>query len=623
MARLRKGGELAQVQVEQRETWCKRVLAWPKGSRQRGAEVKAMMADLGLSRSMCGQIVNAYDRDGLDGIRRSDRSDAGKPRAGTRQERREAARLAELGYDEEAARLKAEADRLALELQNAFVNFAKKPEFIDAPTTVQRREFSARWKVSRPDAEIPCCETLRAWIEQSDDSLGMTERERRAARTRRHRIKARYPNHVWQADQRTADVQVREEVVDLRTGEISERVYRPFLFHFVDVFSGREMGGMYFRSYDTNAVELALINAIYPDVENGLMASGTPEIIYWDKGEQHWSHWCQRMATDLDIKLLGRKSEAAVPTNHGFVENTHGIVKSQFEVLLPTFLGGDNRQENRPLGFRLVADGEAPATPLPTLDEVNAAYIGYLQWLEVQPYRDGEKSRAQLWSEAVTPERRAVPDRAELGWKFMKRATRKVSKEGQIRFKGLVFTGPNLGDYAGLTVQIHYLDSWYHHIWIADERGHLATIAEVMPDVFYDDDDTFAYVARARAEVRGLLKLSRRVRGDMDTLSDIGALDRETAERAAGALEQAEHQLVPGKIDALEFARRVREKHAERAAAKADQAEVVRLHPKPDTRPLATDPPEDDGLISEVVAGATQGLERQTSSKGGGLFDFD
>lgn len=49
-----------EVRVAEREAWCKRVAAWPKGTPMRAAEARNAAAGLGISLAAVYQMVAAY-----------------------------------------------------------------------------------------------------------------------------------------------------------------------------------------------------------------------------------------------------------------------------------------------------------------------------------------------------------------------------------------------------------------------------------------------------------------------------------------------------------------------------------------------------------------------------------
>lgn len=597
-----------------RDKCCRAVLAWADGSPQKTAALQRMMDETGLKKSQCYYWINKYRKKveeggGPQALRRKPRPDKGQPRSAGRALRAEARRLATMpGYEAEAARLHEEADALDRQFRLKWVAFCSEPQNAGRDVTILRAEYAEAYP---GEAEwLPHYTTLKRYLDDADECLWKTAREARRAKSVRHHLTVPYPNHTWQADQRTADVFCL--YTDQRTGEIKLR--RPLLFHFVDLYSGREMGGFYTWHYDSANVQAAFLDAIYPDWAQGLPQCGTPEHVEWDRGEQHWS----RLIVET-MRVLGvctHKGEAHEPTSHGYVEGTHHIVKNSFEAGLPGFCGGDNRETERPLPVRLYAEGEGPEPEWLTLDQLNAGYKAWVRWLDRQEFRKGA-SRMELFDAGITPERRAVPDRASFGWQIMPQEIRKVSREGMILLRGMTYTGPAAVELKGRSVRVHYLEGDASCVWLADRHGQPLGVCEAVGDLPRGEDKSFRQVGRARRWTNRSLK-------DLQTVGRAGA-----ALASEGRIDPAEAEALEGSLAAIK--RAIREAApgttvADIAAAAEPVADLLRLPQRePETRALADDEPEDDGqVVRDVLAGAVKLFDDGTPppARGGGLFNF-
>jgi hypothetical protein len=375
------------------------------------------------------------------------------------------------------------------------------------------------------------------------------------------------------------------------------------------------MGGGYYSAYDTAAVHDALVDAIYPDETHGILVCGTPACIYWDHGSQHWSEWARMAAHKVGIKLLGEKSEAATPTNHGFVENTHGFVKEHFEALQPGFVGGDNRPDNRPLLARMEDDGEVPAPQYLTLGQLNRAYKAWVAEMHEWPYRDGERSRFDLWLADTPPERRHVPPRQELAWEFMPVETRVVDAAGVIAFRGREYTGPLLNELKGMRVRVKFIEGSASALFVADEKDRLLTICDPLPDVFYDDDVSHRHVAAKRREGRRSADTVEAVKGTLQRLAGEGHLDAGQAAAAGDVLDTAAAALKPGR-------RQLVDPDLGTPAPSFVPPDVIDARGRfaaATTRSLR-DTDAEEALTADVLAGAAASVE--VADSGRGLFDY-
>lgn len=541
---------VAEAQVAARREWVLRILAEPERSRARTEQMQAAMVALGLRKSQLYQIIERYQAQGRDGLVKPPRSDAGTAR---------------LGED----------------TRELWIAWATDPRRAHQTVTVRAEGF-AKLHRRAEDQTFPSLNTLRRWLGEVDPALLMTKREVRRERRRTVTMAAAYPNHQWQADQRQADLFVVERQVDQVTGEIlSSRTYRPLLFSFVDRHSGAVMGARYYegnhQSYSTEVVEATLIEAIYPAPEVGLPLSGVPETIYWDNGAAHTSHWMRQVSHALGIEL--HFSVPGEPQSHGYIEGYHHVLKDRFEALQRGFCGGDNRPEERPLQMRLIDDGELPPQDLLTLGELNGAFAAWLPEFHERPYLDGP-SRLTRWLRDVSPERRAVPEPVKLGWEFMQRDQRMV-RGGRFDHRGIEYTGSGLGDLDGCRVEIRFLRADFRRVYVV-LQGQLYAVAEPVEPRLYYSAESYQEVAEARRELRETNRRIDEVKRVLAASAAEGLVDEATARQGEQALTTARRELRPA------VAARMRERiHqlSERHAGDPDH-NVVRLFPRPETRPL-------------------------------------
>ena len=547
--------DIADAQVAARAEWCRRILEETPRSLERREAIEASMAALGMSKSAIYAMVTDYRKSGRTGLTRKQRSDKGGRRS------------------------LSEGD-LAL-----WIQYATDPRRVHWPKSQLIRKY--RQMLASAHQELPCSDaTLERALDEVDPAFQMTARERSRSRKRQLAMGAAYGNHVWQADQRTADV----DVVDTGTGE----VYRPFLFHFVDVFSGLEMGGGYYRRYDTDAVEAALLDAIYPNARRPF--SGVPEWIYWDNGKQHTTHWIRSVAQTLGIEL--HYSIPKEPTSHGFVEGTHTI-HQRWEMEQPCYLGGDNQSEKRPLRARLADEGEAPPEQPLTLAQLNAEYRDWLaDELDHAEYRKGA-SRSARWLADTSPERREVPEPTRLALDFMHKAEVSI-RGGCFQHRTVVYTAPHLGDLDGLRCEIRFLSGSFQRVFL---MLHGEVYATAMPrDVhLYGSDDSYRDLKQRNAELRQTKRRMGESREALEAAAAEGLVGQEEAAQAAEVLEETGRALKPAAALGMQ---RQREQQS-------GLAEVITFAPRPGIR--AADPPPNqataiDALLSGDVDETPAGL---------------
>lgn len=565
--------EIGRTQRADRLAAVQRVRQWPARSPERTAAIQAECERLGCSPSSLYKWISDYERSGADALQRKRRSDKGLARD--------------------------------TKTRTAWVTLCCQPRLVDLPTETVAKLFAAGW-CREHGVDVPPSTTLRRWRAEIDPRYKMTPREAKRASQVKTRIVSTHANQAWIADQRTADLHVRVPIVDKSTGEVTgERLVRPFLFHFVDVHSGAEMGGGYYLHYDTDAVEAALLDSIYPDPEAGLPLGGTPEMIWWDHGRQHWSQWTREAARVLDIRLVGEKSAPGEPTHHGLIEGTHKIVKERFEALLPGYCAGETLRDERPLPLRLAADGHEEPDYI-TLDELNRRYRRWVADLLLQPYRrhgsTATTCRLDRWRATISPERRAVPDLQDLAWQWMPYAMRTVSAEGHIHLGVRVYTHPLLGTLKGLKVKIRYLRSSSAQIWVTNGHGDLLCIAEPVHDAIIGDQAGAREGSRLAALARQEVKRLRRAQRSAESLVGIGAMSAADA----AALDQGADALAaviqPGATVPYDIDRLAQPEQPE------SDPDIVQLHPRPGRKLLR---PVDDRAEAAAELLAIAGTSAQ------------
>lgn len=509
------------------------------------------MRDCGLNRShLMGKLKEYHDK-GAEALRRKVRPDAGTVKAGGEEKFSEAAELRRSGLHEAARVVAEEGERRA-----RWVRTQWEAHVIRTPhgkTTVLRSSFAE--EVLAPlGLRCPSDEVLRRWRSEMDPSWTRSNKERRMRQITRSRTESRWPNHAWLADQMKADLFVKVEHIDKQTGEITWRLARPWLFHFVDHYSRCEVGGVYSWDYDTEAIEEALLDAIYPE-EGGKPQFGVPEMLWWDNAKQHKSDWMRESLAGLQVSVVyctGRE-----PQVHGLIEGSHNWIHSHFEALLPGYVGGDNNRKNpnRPLWIRQMEEehgdnwqAHLSAEQLDrflTLDELNERWRAWrVKSQQDEATIDGERTtRALRWAmlAAAPVERRTVPDRERLAWRFLRKQSAKVTLEGWVWCNHQAYSHPSLNLLADgvpnrrVEVRSHPRDPQHCYISVNDE---LKLIATPILRGYIGDAEHLDQVIAQRREGQRNAKMQRATRDRLLAHAANGLIGDEEAAAAAEVLER-------------------------------------------------------------------------------------
>lgn len=573
MPGLRTDDEVGEAQVEARRAWCLRILSTPERSVERREVFASAMASLNMRRSRLYDVLRDYQTGGVEGLQRKERSDKGQPRVGA-------------------------DDADPADLQEIWLGYATDPRRSHQTVAGRIAGFRAMWRKSHEGAIHASDVTLGRWLKAVHPALLMTRREAGNALRRRLSLTAEYGNAVWQADQRQADLFVAERAgVDETTGEVRYATYRPLLFSFVDYHSGLVMGSRYYKgahqAYGKGVVEATLLDAIYPQADCGRPYSGVPEAIYWDNGGPHVSHWMRQVAHSLGVELI--YSIPGEPTSHGFIEGFHRLVKDRFEAQQPNFVGGDNREESRPLAMRLVDDGEEAPPALLTLDELNARWLRWLAEEYDHASYKGGASRCSRWLGSVSEERRAVPRPERLALEILERAERQV-RAGAFELQTITYTAPHLGELNDLRVEVRYHREHFEHVWVMN-RGEVFCVAHPRDTHLVRSAESRSDLRAAQGELREAKRGLRESREHLTAAAAAGLVNTDDAAAAAAVIDRTRRELTPKRAAALR--QKMREMDGR---GRPGQAEVVPLVRPPAEVPEPAKP--DQGLYEVLPEAA-------------------
>jgi Mu transposase, C-terminal len=433
------------------------------------------------------------------------------------------------------------AQALGEELRMSWCTFATHATRLALPVTTLRVLYTK----THPTAcrVLPSAATLGGWLKSVDPSTGMTYEEQRDRYKVRHRVHAKYANHVWQFDQHTFNAMAEIDLVDPQTGEI--KAVRPLLFVVLDVKSKLVMWAEYVLNYTTEMiVERALWGAIYPDPEHELLASGVPEHLYCDNGEQHLSPYFKRVCERLGIKV--HYSEPHQPKPHGAVEGNHAWFQQDFEARQPGYRPGNPLDKQLP--ERIAAEANQDVLYL-TLAELNRRLRRYLAEIQHKPARlagfDGEISRWNAWWSTVPEARRAVPRPEEMAWEFMDERVCAVDGKGWVTLFGVAYTDHLLAAYKGSRVRVRFLRSDMRCVYVVDSSNALVCVARPDVDVVFADEFGLRQIA---AENAASLRDRKQFREDAERIRRgvaNGQFAPDEALMAAEGLDNAAQKLNP------------------------------------------------------------------------------
>ena len=245
-----------------------------------------------------------------------------------------------------------------------------------------------------------------------------------------HRHRAETPNALWQADHTLLDVLVLDE---------GGKSARPWLTTVLDDRSRAVAGYMVFLGAPCvlNTC-LALRHAIWRKADPTWPICGVPDVLYVDHGSDFTSRHLDQVAADLRFRIV--YSAVARPQGRGKVERLFGTINTELLLELPGYLVG----------------GKATSTPtlsLAQLDHEIGAFIAGNYHVRIH----GEIGEAPLdaWrGEGFLPR---LPDSLEdLDLLLIQHAEPRLVRRDGVRFQGLRYVAPTLAGFVGEAVTVRY-----------------------------------------------------------------------------------------------------------------------------------------------------------------------
>ncbi|SRR5579883_266486 len=390
-----------------------------RGSKRYAQVQQEAAGQLGMSVRSFRRLVRSWQEEGVAGLTRQERSDAG------------ALKITE-AWQKFIVKTYEEGNRGSRRMSAAQV-------FIRVKVHAQAlgdRAYPSRATVYR---------VLKPYVEngQPKRSLGWRG-DRLKLKTRDGKeLVIEWSNQVWQCDHTRADVLIVDQ-----SGSI---LGRPWLTTVIDRYSRCVMGfHLGFDAPSASVVCLALRHAILPKQYSGAYALqqlwgtyGLPQYLYTDGGKDFRSQHLEQVATELGLVLCLRRQ----PLDGGIVERPFGTLNTQFFSTLPGYVSS-NIETRSPK-----AESEACLTLL-QMEQLLVRYLvdHYNQAIDA---RMGNQSRIGRWEAGRMAQLPLLGER-ELDICLMRRDRRTVYRNGYLQFANLTYQGEHLAGYAGESVVLRY-----------------------------------------------------------------------------------------------------------------------------------------------------------------------
>ncbi|MEQ8701112.1 MAG: Mu transposase C-terminal domain-containing protein, partial [Bauldia litoralis] len=340
-----------------------------------------------------------YRRNGLVGLARSRRSDAGRRRVPS-----ELVGLVE-----------------GLALQKPRLSAAAIPRRVTA--IAKERDWP-----------VPSYAAIHAMVRDVDPALMTLAHEGPTAYRDRyeliHRHRAERPNAIWQADHTQLDLLVLDS---------DGTPVRPWLTVVLDDYSRAAAGYTVFTGAPS-AVQtaLALRQAIWRKDTPTWPVCGIPDVLYTDHGSDFTSRHIEQVAVDLRVELVF--SAVGRPQGRGKIERFFGTVDTE---VLPELPGA-------------LSNGKPASPPRLSLAELDAAIKAFITGTyNARIHGEIGQSPRDAWvAEGWLPR---MPDSLEaLDLLLIPAAQSRLVRRDGIRFQGLRYADLTLAAYVGQNVSIRY-----------------------------------------------------------------------------------------------------------------------------------------------------------------------
>ena len=290
-----------------------------------------------------------------------------------------------------------------------------------------------------------------------------------------HRREASYPNEIWQADHTPLDIIVLNE---------KGKPERPWLTIILDDYS-RAVAGYFLTFENPSAIHTSLVlhQAIWKKSNPDWKICGIPEIFYTDHGSDFTSNHLEQVAVDLKINLVF--STVGVPRGRGKIERFFLTINQLFLQDLPGYLGNQT------------------STSLLTIKELDEKLSNFI----ISNYHHRVHSTTKKEPIQALNNSGFLPNMPEslesLDLLLLNVAKpRKVHSDG-IHFQGLRYIDTNLAAYIGETVIIRYNPRDIAEIRVFYQDKYLCTA--ISPEIS-DYTVDLKEIVSARNKIRRSLK---------------------------------------------------------------------------------------------------------------------
>ena len=420
---IRNGLEELPAEMEQRLTVLHRLEGYGRdlGRESYQAEQVKAAEELGISVSSLYRLLCVYRLEGVEGLVRRERSDAG-------------------------------VRRVSGEWEDFIVQTYRDG---NKGSRVLTRAQVARMVASRAhDKGLESYPSRRSVYRILESEIKAQER-----RSKRHRIgwqgeelrvitkegieiDVEYSNQVWLCDHTPADLLVLAADGSYR---------RPTLTLVVDMYSRCIVGMRLGLDYPSAFVTcLALRHAILPkrygssyELQTMWESYGVPQYLYTDAGRDFTSKHLENVTTSLGIvQCLRRK-----PSDGGIVERALGTINREFFAPFPGYTTPRLKE------YRVAAEGDACLS----LAEVEKHLVRYIadHYNQRPDARSQRESRMERWKSKCIA-MGVPPKERSLDVLLMRQDERRVYQGGYVRFANLVYRGEYLAGYAGEKVALRY-----------------------------------------------------------------------------------------------------------------------------------------------------------------------
>lgn len=270
-------------------------------------------------------------------------------------------------------------------------------------------------------------------------------------------MRAPHRNYEWQVDHKKLELLVR---LDARSKPV-----KMWLTTFMDSCTRAIMGWALCPNPAPSQAEIyaAMRSALRVDPARGPFG-GVPLSMRWDNGMDFLADAISQTALALDCRVI--VCDAYTPEQKGKIERLHRTVKEELLAELPFYTAGPRNKAGR-----LYGPGSGPISYELLLELVDSWVLSYNTERRHRALDD--QTPLEVWENDIEP-LRTLPDQ-DLHWLLLKRATRKVTREGVSFPRVGWFVAPEIGGLVGEHVEIRWTPGDERTLEIFYQDKHLCT----------------------------------------------------------------------------------------------------------------------------------------------------